>query len=236
MRAMASGMPATSIAVGRGTKVPSPRSPPALSPKQRAAPPAVTTQVCCAPAASWVRQPVTAASGPAGAPSGPSGPSAAGGASGPAAPTHCPPSPSPESSPNRRPLTAHAGSAKLHQPTASQRPPAPQAASSEQRNPGPLPMHAASRSTGARRVGDMVGGAEIDYNPRTSVLEILYLSIAVVTLYQGTLFLRRAGPAQRTYAWLLIADGVLAGLAYVGVRGGSADRLGELAGAIAIFG
>jgi membrane associated rhomboid family serine protease len=68
------------------------------------------------------------------------------------------------------------------------------------------------------------------------VLEVLYLSIAVVTLYQGVMFLRRGGPARRGYAWRLMATGVLAALAYTGLRSGAAGWLGAAAGPMSIVG
>src|SRR5262249_29528769 len=54
---------------------------------------------------------------------------------------------------------------------------------------------------------------EIVYNPSALVLDILYLSVAILTVYVGLVYLRRAGAAQRTYAWLPLVDGALAGAA-----------------------
>ena len=68
------------------------------------------------------------------------------------------------------------------------------------------------------------------------MLELLYLSVAVLTAYVGLMYLRRAGPAQRTYAWLLLIDAALAGGAYLASREGAPSALAELVGAVSLFG
>jgi membrane associated rhomboid family serine protease len=68
------------------------------------------------------------------------------------------------------------------------------------------------------------------------VLEIFYLSVAFLAAYQAYLFLRYAGPAQRAYAYMLIADGVLAGVAYAAGQRGDGGTLSELLGGLALFG
>jgi membrane associated rhomboid family serine protease len=68
------------------------------------------------------------------------------------------------------------------------------------------------------------------------VLDLLYLPVAVLTVYVGLLYLRRAGPAQRTYAWLLLVDGALAGVAYGAPQLGLDGVAAELVGAVALFG
>lgn len=65
---------------------------------------------------------------------------------------------------------------------------------------------------------------------------ILYLSVAIVALYQGQFLLRKAGPAQRTYAWMLVVDGVLGATAYAAGGEAGYEALAELAGSVAIFG
>lgn len=46
------------------------------------------------------------------------------------------------------------------------------------------------------------------------LLELLVLSVAVVAIFQGQLLLRRGGPAQRTYALMLLGNGGLALVAF----------------------
>lgn len=65
--------------------------------------------------------------------------------------------------------------------------------------------------------------------------EILYLSIAIVAGYQAQLLLRRGGPGPRPYAFLLLGDGLLAAIAYVGSQAQEASYATELIGAAAIF-
>jgi membrane associated rhomboid family serine protease len=67
------------------------------------------------------------------------------------------------------------------------------------------------------------------------LLEILYLSIAIVTGYQAQLLLRRAGPGPRPYAYLLLGDGALAAFAFLGSQSPEATYTTELVGAAAIF-
>jgi rhomboid protease GluP len=66
------------------------------------------------------------------------------------------------------------------------------------------------------------------------VLEIICIGIAVVAGYQGVLVLRRLGPAQRLYAYLLFAD---AGAAAATIhRGDDMTRVQEILGAASLFG
>src|SRR5262249_27791832 len=66
------------------------------------------------------------------------------------------------------------------------------------------------------------------------VLEILCIGIAVVAGYQGVLVLRRLGPAQRMYAYLLLAD---AGAAAATIHRGDGMTGGqEILGAASLFG
>ena len=68
------------------------------------------------------------------------------------------------------------------------------------------------------------------------MLELLYLSVAVMTVYVGLMYLRRAGPAQRTYAWLLLIDGAVAAAAYGAAKLEAPEAIADLAGAISLFG
>ncbi len=68
------------------------------------------------------------------------------------------------------------------------------------------------------------------------MLEILYLSVALVTVYQSQLLLRRAGAGQRAYAMLLLLDGAVAGIAFAGGRFAGGGQLYEVLGAASIFG
>ncbi len=68
------------------------------------------------------------------------------------------------------------------------------------------------------------------------MLEILYLSVALVTVYQSQLLLRRAGAGQRAYAMLLLLDGAVAGVAFAGGRFAGGGQLYEVLGAASIFG
>jgi membrane associated rhomboid family serine protease len=81
----------------------------------------------------------------------------------------------------------------------------------------------------------MVLWAVPDYNSR-SVLEILCLSIAAVGAYQAQLLLRHAGPGQRAYAFLLLADAVIGGAAVAATHLGATEAIADLIAALAIFG
>ncbi len=65
------------------------------------------------------------------------------------------------------------------------------------------------------------------------MLGIICFSIALVAGWQAQLLLRRAGPAQRTFAFLLIGDAVLAAVA---ATAGVDEAWSQLVGALAIFG
>ena len=48
------------------------------------------------------------------------------------------------------------------------------------------------------------------------MLELLYLSVALTAGYQAAVILRRAGRAQRVYAYMLLGDAALAAFAFAG--------------------
>jgi rhomboid protease GluP len=63
------------------------------------------------------------------------------------------------------------------------------------------------------------------------LLEILYLSVVVVTGFQAYILLRRAGPLQRPYAGMLVVDGILCLFGFLSRRGfipAEADLLGVI--------
>lgn len=64
--------------------------------------------------------------------------------------------------------------------------------------------------------------------------EILLLSVAVVTGYIGLSVLRHVGPGQRTYRYMLLANSLLAVVAYMARRDAGAGTAADLAGAVAI--
>jgi membrane associated rhomboid family serine protease len=64
--------------------------------------------------------------------------------------------------------------------------------------------------------------------------EILLLSVIAVTAWVSPMVFRRSAPGQRTYAWLLIGDLVLAIVAFTARRGGADPRTADLLGVIAI--
>ncbi len=66
------------------------------------------------------------------------------------------------------------------------------------------------------------------------MLEILCIGIAVVAGYQGVLVVRRLGPAQRLYAYLLFADAAAAAATIH--RGDEMTRIQEILGAASVFG
>ena len=65
--------------------------------------------------------------------------------------------------------------------------------------------------------------------------EILLLSVIVATAYLGPMVLRRSPPGRRLYGWMLVADLVLAIVAFA-ARGEEPDEVADLVGAIAIGG
>ena len=68
-----------------------------------------------------------------------------------------------------------------------------------------------------------------------NVLELLVLSVIVITLYLGPLIVRRSPPGRRAYGWMLIANLVVAALAYISLRTDQREY-GDLLGVIAVGG
>lgn len=67
-------------------------------------------------------------------------------------------------------------------------------------------------------------------------LEIILLSVVVITAYLGPMVLRRSPPGQRLYGWLLVSNLAVALMAFFSRRSGEADGTGELLAAVAIGG
>lgn len=64
--------------------------------------------------------------------------------------------------------------------------------------------------------------------------EILLLSVIAVTAWVSPMVFRRSPPGQRTYAWLLVGDLLLAIVAFTARRGGAEPHTADLLGVIAI--
>src|SRR5687768_14885091 len=77
----------------------------------------------------------------------------------------------------------------------------------------------------------------MDYNPSVRMLiELLYLSIVLVTWFQAQMLLRKGGPAQRTYALMLVGDGIAALAAFIASRQEEPPTWTGIVGAASIFG
>lgn len=68
------------------------------------------------------------------------------------------------------------------------------------------------------------------------ILELLLVSVILVTAYQGQLLLRRGGRARRTYGLMLVVDGLLALVSFVALRDDAATRVTDMLGAVALGG
>lgn len=67
------------------------------------------------------------------------------------------------------------------------------------------------------------------------LFDLLLVSVIVVTAYLGPMVLRRLGPGQRLYGWMLVGDLALAATSLVARRGGEAGSA-DLIGTVAIGG
>jgi rhomboid protease GluP len=66
--------------------------------------------------------------------------------------------------------------------------------------------------------------------------EILLLSVVVVTGYLGPMLVRRAPPGRRAYGWMLVADLLMAIVAYAALRSSEEVPFAELLGFLSIAG
>jgi len=68
------------------------------------------------------------------------------------------------------------------------------------------------------------------------VIDFLLLSVIVLCAYLGPMVLRRMGPGQRLYGWMIVADLVLAIVALASRRSEGPNATADLIGTIAIGG